>query len=138
MGRIRRKSRVSFRGKRVPFRAIRKHNRKRKRSSLETEVYGWLKADGIPFRKEATIGVCHADILFEPRTVVELNGCYWHGCMVCNRVLSDTQKIAQIKDARRYAFFRNRGYDVVVIWECEVDKEPERVRDVLRALGRKR
>lgn len=118
------------------MKAIRKANRKRKRSSLEVEVYGWLEEDKIPFRKEATIGRCHVDVLFPPRTIIELNGCYWHGCMICNRDLSHTQKLAQIKDARRYAFFRNRGYDVVVIWECEVDKEPDRVRTQLRAIAK--
>ncbi len=137
MPRIKRKSRPKFYGgKKLPMRAIRKANRKRKSSSLEKTVHAWLKDDRIEFRKEATVGRCHVDILLPPRTLIELNGCYWHGCMVCNRPLSDSQKLAQIKDARRYAFLRNRDYDVVVIWECEVDKEPERVRAMLRALAK--
>ena len=118
------------------MKAIRKANRKRKSSSLEKTVHAWLQEDGIAYRKEATIGRCHVDLLFAPRTVVELNGCYWHGCMVCNHPLSDAQKIAQIKDARRYAFLRNRGYDVVIIWECEVEKESDRVRAVLRTISK--
>lgn len=116
---------------------IRKTNRKRKRSSLEERVHAWLKEDGVAFKIEKAIGRCHVDVFIEPRTIIELNGCYWHGCMVCNRQLDHRQKVAQIKDGRRYAFFRNRQFDVIVIWECEVLKEPERVRTILRALTKK-
>ena len=136
MARIKQKSRRNFRGKRIPMRAIRKANRERKRSALELEVYEWLREDGIQFRPEYSVGRCHVDIFLAPRTLVELNGCHWHGCMICNPKLTDSQKIAQVKDARRYAYFRNRGFDVVVIWECEVDNEPERVRAMLRALAK--
>jgi G:T-mismatch repair DNA endonuclease (very short patch repair protein) len=116
---------------------IRRANRRRKRSSLELKVHAWLKEDGIPFKIEKAIGRCHVDVFIEPRTIVELQGCFWHGCMICNRQLDHKQKVAQIKDARRFAFFRNRGFDVIAIWECEVDGEPERVRAVLKALREK-
>lgn len=123
--------------KRYPAAVIRKRNRRRKRSSLEKKVYQWLEEDKIPFHKEKPIGRCHVDIFLEPRTVIELNGCYWHGCMICNRELSAKHKLVQSKDARRYGFFRNKGYDVIVFWECEVEKEPARVRKMLRLLAGK-
>jgi G:T-mismatch repair DNA endonuclease (very short patch repair protein) len=117
---------------------IRKANRKRKRSSLELAVHAWLKEDGIAFKIEKAIGRCHVDVFIEPRTIIELQGCFWHGCLICNRQLTHAQKIAQIKDARRFAYFRNRGFDVIAIWECEVGREPERVRAILRALAGKK
>ena len=121
--------------KTIPWSAIRKHNRRRPRSGLEKTVGAWLKEDRIRFIREKSIGKCHVDVFLAPRTIVELNGCYWHGCLICNKKLTQDQKLAQIKDARRYAYFRNRGYDVIIIWECEVNKEPDRVRAMLKALA---
>lgn len=131
----RRKKRPGPAGASVPWSAIRKANRRRKRSSLELQVYEWLQEDGIKFRKEKAISRIHVDIFLEPRTAIELNGCHWHSCMICNPNLTSEQKVTIEKDARRYAFIRNRGFDVIVIWECEVEREPERVRAMLRALA---
>lgn len=38
------------------------------------------------------------------------------------------------KDAYRYRFFLNQGYDLFVIWEHEFVKEPGRVKELLKAL----
>jgi G:T-mismatch repair DNA endonuclease (very short patch repair protein) len=122
--------------KRIPLKAIRKANRRRAASTLEKQVYQWLEEDKIPFHREHPVGRCHVDIFIEPRTAIELNGCYWHGCRMCNRELSVKQVRKQKKDGNRYAFLRKRNLDVVVIWECEVAKEPERVRLILRALAK--
>lgn len=120
----------------ISWRAIRKANRRRKPSELETTVHKWLEEDGIPFHKQHRIGRCHVDIFLEPRTIVELHGCHWHGCAICNRKLTDWQRARIRKDGNRYGFFRKRGYDVVIIWECEVEREPERVRAILRLLAK--
>jgi G:T-mismatch repair DNA endonuclease (very short patch repair protein) len=120
-----------------PARAIRKANRRRKASSLEKDVYKILREEGIPFQREKLIGRCHADIFIGPRTVIELNGCYWHGCPVCTKKLNQMQEESRAKDARRYYFFKKLGFDVRVIWECEVHKDPESVRDLLVSLGKK-
>jgi G:T-mismatch repair DNA endonuclease (very short patch repair protein) len=140
--RIKRKSRKGQlkrpkKRRRIPQSAIKKANRQRKRSNIELLVHNWLEEDKIPYKKERAIGRCHVDVFLEPNLCIELNGCYWHGCLICNKKPTDKQKIAQIKDARRYAYFRNRGYDVVVFWECEILKYKDRVRDQLRALVRK-
>ena len=127
---IRRKTRG-----RVSTKTIRKANRTRKASGLELEIHAMLKAEKIPFVKEKTIGRCHCDIFIAPKTIIELNGCYWHGHMTCNKSLSKMQFNALSSDARRYAFFKRLGFDVHVIWECEVDKEPERVQRILKAFA---
>lgn len=93
-----------------------------------------LKEEKIPFTKEKTIGRCHADIFIEPKTVIELNGCYWHGCPVCTKKYSKMQLTALEKDARRYAFFQRLGFRVYVIWECQVENDPESIRMKLRKI----
>lgn len=136
MGRPRKRG--SAKSKRIPWKVIRKHNRKRAPSSLEKEVYAWLTKDDIPFTKEKAIGKrLHVDIFLEPKTCIELNGCHWHGCLICNKELTKDQKLAQTKDAKRYYTIRKLGFDIVVFWECEVNSYPHRVREQLKALSRK-
>jgi G:T-mismatch repair DNA endonuclease (very short patch repair protein) len=131
--------RGSQKNKSIPWKIIRKHNRKRAPSSLEKRVHMWLEADRISFTKEKSIGRhLHVDVFFSPGTCIELNGCHWHGCMICNKELTKDQQNAQNKDARRYHSIRRLGYDVVIFWECEINDYPERVRDQLRALARRK
>lgn len=129
--------RGNIKGRHISWKVIRKHNRRRPSSSLEKTVYEWLEEDGIAFKREKAIGrYMHVDVFFSPKTCIELNGCHWHGCTICNKTLSADQKIAQNNDAKRYYKIRKLGFDIVVFWECEVEKFPDRVRDQLRALAK--
>jgi G:T-mismatch repair DNA endonuclease (very short patch repair protein) len=116
---------------------IRKANRRRPVSGLEKAVHAIMQEEKIPFVKEKTIGQLHADIFIEPKTVIELNGCYWHGCPKCTKKYSKMQRTALEKDARRYAFFMRLGFDVHVIWECQVEKDPDAVRAQLKKIAGK-
>ena len=118
----------------VPWSGIRKHNRKRDPSSLEKKVYAMLEAEKIPFIREKTIGRLHVDILLFPKTVVELQGCFWHCCLVCNRNPTPEQQATITKDARREYVLRKQGYDVVIIWEHDVKNHPDRVQAMLRGI----
>jgi G:T-mismatch repair DNA endonuclease (very short patch repair protein) len=123
---------------RIPWKVIRKSNRQRKPSSLEKKVYDWLEEDEISFTKEKSIGkFMHVDVFFAPKLCIELNGCHWHGCKICNKELSPNQQKAQAKDAKRYYKIRKLGFDIVVFWECEVHEFPDRVREQLRVLARR-
>lgn len=135
MGRIRRrKIRYSAR-RHITMSAIRKHNRRRRRSQIEIQVADWLIEDEIKFQKEKPIGKCHVDIFIPPRTIIELNGCYWHCCEQCYRLPSDKQKQYRIRDVKRHSFLKSKGFDLIVIWEHEIKNEPRRVRAQLRALN---
>ena len=125
------------RTRRPPARVIRKANRRRPASGLEKAVHAILQEEKIPFVTEKTIGQLHADIFISPRTVIELNGCYWHGHTTCNKSLSKMQLTALSSDARRYAFFKRLGFDVHVIWECEVERDPEGVQARLAEIYRR-
>lgn len=118
----------------VPLSARRRHNARRPQTGLEKAVYAMLKAEGISFVREKLIGRCHVDVFIEPRTIIELQGCYWHGCAACTKKLTKEQKEWQNRDGRRHYILRKLGYDVVVIWEHEVRDEPGRVQAMLRGL----
>ncbi|MGI4816333.1 MAG: hypothetical protein ACRYGG_23770 [Janthinobacterium lividum] len=120
----------------ITQKSIRKANKTRKRSSLELLVYKWLTEDDIKFRKEKVIGRCHVDIFLEPDRVIEINGCYWHRSICCYPERTKENMEIRMKDVKRYAFFRNKGYEVHVFTECDIKDRPEYVREQLRLLSK--
>lgn len=112
---------------------IRQANRRRKASGFEKEIHAILREEKIPFIPEKTVGRCHADLFIAPNTLIELNGCYWHG-HGCQGPLTKAQRAVAAKDGRRYYFFRKLGFNLEIIWECEFEKNPEAVRARLKAL----
>jgi DNA mismatch endonuclease (patch repair protein) len=111
-----------------------KRSRTKKKSGLEILVEMELTARNVEFCTQYSVGRCHADLYF-PRTntIVELHGCYWHGHTVCQK---QPKKRRRYLDARRYTFFRNQGYSLLIVWECEVHRNlPEVMTRLLEAAG---
>jgi G:T-mismatch repair DNA endonuclease (very short patch repair protein) len=122
--------------KKFPAKNIRKANKTRKRSSLELLVYKWLQEEGISFRKEKVIGKCHVDIFIEPNFAIEISGCYWHRNKCCYPEKTKENLEIRMKDTKRFAFFRSRGYEVHTFTECQIKNEPEYVKEQLRFLAK--
>lgn len=70
------------------------------------------------------------------RWAVFVHGCFWHGHLGCskatvpkrNREFWEAKFIAnRARDARVILQLRANGYRVVVLWECELQKEPAKV-----------
>lgn len=66
------------------------------------------------------------------RTVIFVNGCYWHGHKDCHlfrlpktRTEFWSKKIEgnQARDQRNYIVLEAAGWKVLVIWECAVSKK---------------
>ena len=120
----------------VSYSVRRKHNQKRLASKLEKAVYAMLKAEKILFTKEKQIGRCHVDVFIEPCAVVEIQGCYWHkhSCHRPKAGWTHEDLAVQARDSDRFAYLKAQGYQVVVIWECEIERDPEWIRFLLRSL----
>lgn len=84
------------------------------------------------------------DLVF-PRwkTVVFVNGCFWHCHSGCKRATVPKSNTAfwgrklvtnARRDAANYARLRALGWRVVVIWQCEVTRVPESDRRVAARL----
>jgi len=103
---------------------------------LEKAVYAMLKAERIPFTKEKQIGRCHVDVFIEPCAVVEIQGCYWHkhSCHPPKAGWTAEDLGVQARDTDRFAYLKAQGYKVVVIWECEIERDQEWIRSLLRSL----
>lgn len=78
------------------------------------------------------------------RWAVFVHGCFWHrhGCKATttpgrNREFWEAKfQRNAARDRRSLEALQARGYTVVVIWECETKRDPERVRDrLIEALG---
>jgi G:T-mismatch repair DNA endonuclease (very short patch repair protein) len=122
--------------KKISAKNIKKANKCRRHSSLELQVYKWLEEEGIKFRKEKAIGRCHVDIFIEPNIVLECNGCYFHACLKCSKQNTSREKQIRMRDVKRYAFFRSRGYEVHTVKECDVKKDPKKIKEQLRLLAK--
>lgn len=66
------------------------------------------------------------------RTVIFINGCYWHGHEDCHlfrppktRTKFWTNKIAgnRARDERNYIALRDAGWKTLIIWECAISKK---------------
>ena len=82
------------------------------------------------------------DLVFSARQkIIQVNGCFWHqhsaaDCKLSHRPKTNTEYWApklernSIRDAKNEKLLRQIGWDVLVIWECEV-KDLDQLRRVL-------
>ena len=65
----------------------------------------------------------------ELKIVIEIQGCYWHGCSVCH-----PERGSSWHDRAKRTYLSNRGWVLIEIWEHEWKQDPEgclkRVRDI--------
>lgn len=80
------------------------------------------------------------DIVYvSKKLAIFVNGCYWHRCPKCNYGLpkhntefwKEKFRKNTERDARKIAELKELGWQVVVVWECEVKKElPSKVNEI--------
>lgn len=73
-------------------------------------------------------------VLAKYRTVIFVNGCFWHRHPGCSKAYTPSsrtefwqEKFAATveRDARKTAQLQDLGWNVVTVWECRLQKEPE-------------
>ena len=75
------------------------------------------------------------DLVFPSRSkVVFVNGCFWHRHSGCVRATvpatngefwSEKFERNRNRDRRNYALLADRGWEVMVVWECELQDLPK-------------
>ena len=114
---------------------------KNKRSDIMSKIYGketkpeilvrkYLFAQGFRYRKNVKDLPGKPDIVLPKyKTVIFVNGCFWHGHKNCKRSAlptSNTQfweeKISKniIRDSENIQKLLDMGYKVLTIWQCEL------------------
>ena len=100
-------------------------------TSIEVSVRKYLFSNGFRYRKNVAALPGKPDIVLPKyKTVVFVHGCFWHK-HDCSRFVwpSSNQDywIPKItanveRDKRNYAQLENDGWNVIVIWECQLKK----------------
>lgn len=92
----------------------------------------YLFSKGLRYRKNVKMLPGKPDIVLRKyRTVIFVNGCFWHGHQNCRYFVmpkSNTEywesKISNniARDKASYEKLRRLGWNILVIWECELKK----------------
>ena len=121
-----------------------------KNTKPEELVRKYLFAQGFRYRKNDARLPGKPDIVLPKyRTVVFVNGCFWHGHEGCkyfvwpqNNALFWKEKITanMIRDTQKHQELINQGWKVLVVWECELKKHNrentlERLSSEIKAQG---
>ncbi len=101
-----------------------------KETKPEVLVRKYLFAQGFRYRKNVKDLPGKPDIVLPKyKTVVFVNGCFWHGHKNCKRSTlptSNTQfwkeKISKniLRDSENVQKLMNMGYKVLTVWQCEL------------------
>jgi DNA mismatch endonuclease (patch repair protein) len=116
-----------------------------KNTAPELAVRRALHARGYRFRLHCSELSGKPDIVLPKyKTTVFVHGCFWHGCIQCDRGLrtpktnpgfwSDKIAMNKARDRRNVMALEGSGWLVIIIWECEV-RSPKRLSDSLDAHG---
>lgn len=115
-------------------------------TKLELVVRRWLWHQGFRYRLYVKALPGRPDIVMRKwRTAIFVNGCFWHGheCQR-HRPVTNAQfwqdKITRNRerDERNQALLRAAGWNVIVVWECQLSpkKRAETLRELDVALSR--
>lgn len=99
----------------------------------EDLVAKYLFSQGFRYRRNVKSLPGSPDIVLKKyRTVIFVNGCFWHAHEGCKRfVLPDTNReLWQAKllrnrerDSENYKLLTNLGWKIFIIWECDLKKD---------------
>lgn len=80
-------------------------------------------------------------VLPKHRTVIFVNGCFWHrheGCAKAYKPSSRTEfwsakfEATIARDAEKSSELRQQGWNILAVWECELQSSPEAVLGSIR------
>ena len=87
----------------------------------------------------------HPDIVYPGRKIaIFVNGCFWHRCPYCNLPMPKRNQEYWIpkfernieRDREEYAKLEEQGWQVFVIWECQLNKKnSDPLKDIINALN---
>lgn len=106
---------------------------KGKDTKIEVKVRSWLFSKGFRFRKNDRRYPGTPDIVLPKyKTVIFINGCFWHrheGCRYATTPKTRTEFWQEkfdrnvVNDRKHKEELEAMGWNVIVIWECELNKD---------------
>jgi len=102
-------------------------------TEIEVTVRKWLFSKGIRYRKNVKNLPGQPDIVIgKSKIIIFVNGCFWHGhsnCQISHLPKSSEEywnsKILKTKnrDEENIKKLKLIGWEVIIIWECELKKD---------------
>lgn len=99
----------------------------------ELKVRKWLWNHGYRYRLNVKGVPGKPDIVMRHyRTAIFVNGCFWHGHENCDKFKMPKTNIEfwenkikrnQERDRQNYQVLHDNGWQVIVIWECQLTKD---------------
>ena len=94
-------------------------------SSIELKIQKFLSLLHIEYLTHKYISeITHAYQcdLFIPsiKTIIECDGCYWHGCPICKKKINSEIEEQIERDKTRTKELQERGFKVIRLWEHEI------------------
>lgn len=96
----------------------------------ELKVRQWLWRHGYRYRLNVKGVPGKPDIVMRRyRTAIFVNGCFWHGHEGCDKFKMPQTNVAfwehkirrnQERDQQNYQLLHDNGWQVIVIWECQL------------------
>lgn len=103
-------------------------------TSIETFVYDFLNEKEIKFIPQKAIRFSNVDAyLPDYNTVIQLEGCYWHGCPKCypQGPKNNIQRKNIEKDKVSSQHIKEAGHHLIEIWEHDIKERPDLVKEKL-------
>lgn len=124
----------------VHSKAVRSYNMSRirgKDTKPELLVRRFLFANGLRYRLYDKKLPGKPDIILKKiKTVIFVNGCFWHGHDNCKYFVVpktrtefwiDKIKGNKKRDEENVAFLKNNGWNIIIVYECQLKKEKREV-----------
>lgn len=103
-----------------------------KNTKPELRFRSWLHRQGYRYRVHVKDLPGRPDLVFPGRKkVVFVHGCFWHGhdCPIGSRLpktntefWGNKRQYNQLRDAATIEKLRSRGWEVLIVWECEINE----------------
>ena len=101
-----------------------------KNTKPELKVRRWLWEHGYRYRLNVKDIPGRPDIVLRKyRTVIFVNGCFWHGHVGCDKFVMPKSNVEfwqskisrnRERDLKNYKILEDCGWNVIVIWECRL------------------
>ena len=101
-----------------------------KNTKPELKVRRWLWEHGYRYRLNVKDIPGRPDIVLRKyKTVIFVNGCFWHGHDGCDKFVMPKSNVGfwrskisrnRERDLKNYKTLQESGWNVIVVWECEL------------------
>ncbi len=112
----------------------------------ERIIRSFLHTKGFRFRLHVSKLPGKPDIVLpKHKTLIFVNGCFWHGHRRCRRASIPTTRTAfwrrkilgnMTRDKHVQRLLRKKGWEVLTVWECQVRKPEQLQRSLASLLAR--